>query len=154
MPLETCLRQVVAWCDRETAVACLDTAATILRVDVPSIFARESLRSRLVAAASRRGSESGTESLVRQRLLATGVRVRQQVKIAGVGRVDIGVIGTRIVIEIDSSWHETPEARAEDYRRDAELLALGYTVIRLSYAQVTGDWPWCERMILAAIASR
>lgn len=71
----------------------------------------------------------------------------------GVGRVDMVVRGTRIVIEVDGrTYHEDPAAFEEDRRRDAELVARGYVVIRLSYLRVATDWPWCQRIVLAAIA--
>jgi very-short-patch-repair endonuclease len=78
---------------------------------------------------------SGTETLVRLALQAAGIRVTPQVKIPGVGFVDL-LVGTRVVVEIDSeSWHSTAEQRAEDYRRDLLLHRLGYAVVRVSYEQ-------------------
>ena len=80
--------------------------------------------------------------------------MRQQVRIPGVGRIDIGVVGTSVIIEVDGrTYHEDPVAFEEDRRRDAELVARGYIVVRLSYRRVMEDWPWCERVVLAAIAS-
>ena len=148
------VRQTARWCDRETAIACLDTAhrfvshGAILRA-----FAHEPLSSRLLAAASRPGSDSGTESLVRQRCAAIGIDLVQQIEIAMVRRVDAGIRGTRIVIEVDSrAHHDDSTAFERDRRRDAQLVALGDTVIRLTYRQVTENWPWCERMIRAPVA--
>lgn len=148
------LRQVVEWCDRETAIACLDTALTKFRLSpaaLAEVFRDRPLGERLVAAASRRGSDSGPESVVRQRLLAVGIRVIQQVQFA-VGRVDMRVEGTRILLEIDGKeFHDSPEARERDRHRDAELAALNYLVIRLSYARIFGDWDWCLRIIREAM---
>jgi very-short-patch-repair endonuclease len=152
------LRQTVAWCDTETAIACLDTALAVARctrAQIAAIFATASASDRLTASRCRYGSDSGSESLVRQRLDALGIPYRQQVEIAFVGRVDFGLVGTRIVIEVDS-WrhHGDREAFERDRRRDAELVARGFTVIRLTYQRVMTDWPWCERMILAALAAQ
>ena len=156
MPLAVCLRQVVEWCDRETAIACLDTALTVRKIPMARLFAaleNAPLAHRVLLSQCAVGSESGTESIVRQRLRLLGIPVRQQVKVPNVGRVDFGIVGTRIVIEVDGrKYHEDPEKFEEDRRRDAELVALNYTVIRLSYLQVTTDWPWCERVIRAAMS--
>lgn len=154
VPWMTALRQVVAWCDRETAVACLDTAATkfhLTAAALAEIFRDASTAGRLVVAASREGSDSGPESIVRQRLFAAGIRVIQQVQF-GVGRVDMQVEGTRILIEVDSrEFHDSPEARERDRVRDAELAALNYVVIRLSYQRIFGDWGWCLRIVREAM---
>jgi len=156
VPIERSLRQVVRWSDEETAIACLDTARTAFHYDSDDyavLFGDAPARDRVVASRSRAGSESGPESLVRQRLDALGVAYRQQVAMAGIGRVDFGLVGTTIVIEVDSRrFHDHDVAFERDRWRDGELGARGYTDLRLSYQRVTLDWPWCERMILAAIA--
>ena len=155
---ESCLRQTVAWCDTETAIACLDTAlgvAGCTREGIAAIFAFATASDRLTASQCRYGSESGSESLVRQRLDVLGIPYRQQVEIPFVGRVDFGLVGTRILIEVDSwKYHGDRNSFERDRRRDAELVARGFTVIRLTYQRVMTDWPWCERMILAAIAAQ
>lgn len=156
VPVERALRQVVRWSDEETAIACLDTARTLFGYetgDYSVLFSDAPARDRLVASRSRPGSESGPESLVRQRLDALGVPYRQQVTMSGIGRVDFGLIGTTIVIEVDSrQFHDHDVAFERDRWRDGELGARGYVDLRLSYARVTADWPWCERMILGALA--
>ena len=50
--------------------------------------------------------------------------------------VDFFIAGTRTVIEIDGMQHGTDEAAAADRQRDAELRALGITVLRYSNADV------------------
>ena len=154
-PLVTCLRQVVAWCDEETAVACLDTALTKFytsRAKLLDDFRGAAPSARLLAEKCAKGSDSGTESIVRQRLMAVGILVIQQVQFA-VGRVDMRVKGTRVIIEIDShEFHDSPEARERDQHRDTELAALNYVVIRLGYQQIVEDWDWCLGTIRAAIS--
>ncbi|HEX4443471.1 MAG TPA: DUF559 domain-containing protein [Galbitalea sp.] len=153
--IDDCVRQVLDWCDYETAVACLDSARTAFAWDdrrIRSIFhgAPSALRAR--AAASRAGSDAGTESIVRQRLLKRGVTVRQQVQISGVGRVDMIVNGTKVVIEIDGrAHHSSDEAFENDRRRDAELAARGYIVVRLSFSKIFADWAWCLNAVLNAM---
>ena len=154
VPIAVCLRQVVAWCDLETAVACLESA--LLRMtphQLNGIFASASPSHRLFVAAVTPGSGSGSESVVKVRLARLGIQLRQQVHIPAVGHVDFRVVGTKIVIEVDGyAYHSDPEAFERDRRRDGELVALGYTVVRLSFRQVFNNWVWCERVVLAAIA--
>ncbi|GAA1394196.1 hypothetical protein GCM10009599_18240 [Luteococcus peritonei] len=118
----------------------------------------DDLRCTLSARASARRAidaldrgESGTETLVRLRLRARGVRLRTQVEIAGVGRVDL-LVGDRLVIEVDSRAHHTgAENYANDRRRDLVLRSKGYVVVRLTLAQVMHDWPAVEQHLLAMI---
>ena len=149
-----CLRQVVAWCDIETAVACVESA--LLRMTLPQlngIFISAPPSHRLLVAAVTPGSGSGPESVVKIRLTRLGIQLRQQVYIPAVGQVDFGVVGTKIIIEVDGyTYHSDPEAFERDRRRDGELVALGYTVVRLSFRRVFSNWAWCERVVLAAIA--
>jgi very-short-patch-repair endonuclease len=150
------LRQMTTWTDRETAIACIDTARTVFAYsasDIRSIFDSAPIGDRLTSRRSRPGSDAGTESVVRQRLESRGVVVDQQVSIPGVGRVDMLIRGTRIIIEVDGkNFHSREDAFENDRRRDAELAALGYIVIRLSFAQVFANWARCERSILEALS--
>lgn len=152
--LLVCLRQVVAWCDRETAIATLDTALALVPRDaLLDTFATAPVSQREVVAECRPGSDSGYESIVRQRLGAIGVIVIQQVQIARVGRVDGLISGTRVVLEVDGrEYHDDPAAVEEDRRRGAELVAQGYTRVQLSSTRIMTDWPWCVRMVLGAMA--
>jgi very-short-patch-repair endonuclease len=105
--------------------------------------------SRPVAQRASALSQSGTESLVRLRLLSLRIGFRQQVQVRGVGRVDF-LVGDRLIIEVDSKEHHSdPYA---DRRRDAALSALGYRVLRFMYSQVVYEWRSVEAAILAAIS--
>lgn len=154
--LPTCLRQMVAWTDRETAVACLDTAITVFDLSPASIstmFAGEADSHRVIASGSRTGSDSGPESVVRQRLMRVGIVVVQQFTLAGVGRFDMWIPGSSVLIEVDGrQYHDTPDQYEHDRWRDAEAARRGFVVIRLSFQKVFGDWDWCERAILDALA--
>jgi very-short-patch-repair endonuclease len=93
-------------------------------------------------------AQSGLETLVRLSLRSRRVRVRSQVFIAGVGWVDL-IVGDRLVLELDGwEFHGTRQAFEEDRRRDLALVRLGFEVTRLTYAQVTADWPAVEAIIL------
>lgn len=85
-------------------------------------------------------AESGTETMVRLRLRSARIQVTTQFPVPGVGRVDLRV-GRRLLIEVDSREHHTGEERYEaDRRRDRRLLAMGFLVVRLTYAQVVHTW--------------
>lgn len=97
-------------------------------------------------------ADSGTESLVRQRLRGKRVRVRTQVRIDGVGRVDM-VLGRRVVLEVDSRAHHTEaDSYQRDRLRDLKLLARGFVVIRVTWEQVMFGWADVEPLILTALA--
>lgn len=99
-------------------------------------------------------AESGTESLVRLRLRRRNIKVRTQVRIEGVGRVDL-LVGNRLVIEVDSRAHHTGELAYEsDRRRDRLLIERGYLVIRVSYHQVMHEWADIEKSVLAVVRRR
>lgn len=154
--IATCLQQMVAWSDRETAIACLDTAMTKFRLSptaIAMIFEGQPDSHRVIAAGCCEGSDSGAESVVRQRLLTIGVHVEQQFVVDGVGRYDMRIRGSMILLEVDGRrFHDTDEQYERDRWRGAEAARRGYTVIRLSYKQVFGDWAWCERTVLDALA--
>lgn len=151
VPLNTCLKQVVRWSDPETAVACLDTARSRFTLDeLRTVFRATPARNRLLVERSRPGSDSGIESIVRQRLAAGGITVRQQVAITGVGRVDM-LIG-RLVIEVDgAAFHSDAQAFERDRHRDALLVGMGFRVVRLTYTRVLRHWPECLAVVTAAL---
>jgi very-short-patch-repair endonuclease len=67
-----------------------------------------------------------------------GWHFRRQVRIGPV-HADFGSHAARLLIEVDGSQHFTDAAQAEDRRRDALFAASGYTVLRVTTAQVLGD---------------
>ncbi|MFT3798053.1 endonuclease domain-containing protein [Microbacterium sp.] len=97
-------------------------------------------------------ADSGLEVLVVRPLRRMGVRVRQQVWIAG-KPVDV-LVGERLVLQIDGWEHHSSSAqRAKDIAHDAELRLRGYTVFRFSYAQIVHQWAQVERLVQRAIAA-
>ena len=153
--LEDCLRGMVRCAPREDAIACLDSAIERYRMSprrIRSIFTDEPARSRLIARSSRPGSESGLESITRQRIEALGVQVQQQVTIAGVGRVDMVLEGW-LVVELDGfEYHSDPAAFERDRARMAALVRLDRLGLQFTYRQVMHDWPTVEQTILHALA--
>lgn len=101
---------------------------------------------------ARRDADSGLESLIRLRLHRLGIAVVTQVRIAGVGIVDI-VIGDRLIIEADGDTHSGENNRHRDLMRDARAAALGFVTLRFDYAQIIHDWETVEAAILGAIAN-
>ncbi|GAA2245944.1 endonuclease domain-containing protein [Herbiconiux moechotypicola] len=92
-------------------------------------------------------AESGLESLVRLLLRSVGIHARVQVRIDGVGRVDL-LVGDRLVIETDGrEWHSDARSFAADKRRDLALAERGYKVLRLSYQHVVHE----QERVLATV---
>lgn len=89
---------------------------------------------------------------MRVRLQGLGIEPRLQVRIPGVGRVDL-LIGTRLVVEVDGrAYHSDPQDFERDRTRDARLSIRGYRVLRFSYQQVMSRWGEVKGAILAALA--
>lgn len=144
-----------------SAANCLDTEGLIVVLDsmlnkrmiqmadardivAASRFARLHLAERCDAR-----SESGTETMIRLRLRALRIHFRIQVRIPGVGRVDL-LVGDRLIIEADSREHHVPRYQA-DRDRDRAATRMGYLVIRLTYEDVVYRWDTVQADILAII---
>ena len=99
-----------------------------------------------------RRAESGLESIVRVIALDLGLRVRSQVRVAGVGRVDLIVEGW-VVIETDgSAFHDQPLS-ARDRARDARLVAGGRAALRPGYSLIVYNQPAVARQLIGAVAT-
>ncbi|WP_285113625.1 type IV toxin-antitoxin system AbiEi family antitoxin domain-containing protein [Leifsonia sp. fls2-241-R2A-40a] len=150
-----CLRAVARCADEETAVAVFDTALSaglVNPISLRRILAGQPLKAQARAVLARPGSESGVESIVRQRLQALGHLVEQQVHVAGVGRVDMRVDGV-LYLEIDGfAFHGDREAFERDRARDAALGARGVARLRVSAAHVQHDWATVLRAIESTLA--
>lgn len=109
-------------------------------------------RARWLVDLARGDAESGLESVVRLRLSLLGIRVRAQVSLDGVGRVDF-VIEDRVILEADGKGnHDGTPQRHRDLRRDAVASRLGYETLRFDYALIIHDWDTVIAAILAALA--
>ena len=86
-------------------------------------------------------------TIIRLRLRARGIRLRSQVDIPGVGRVDF-LVGDRLIIEADSVEHHLPKYHS-DRTRDRVATAMGYLMIRLTYEDVVYHWDTALADILA-----
>jgi hypothetical protein len=60
----------------------------------------------------------------------------------------------RVVVELDSHrFHSTPSEFERDRRRDADLQAAGFRVLRFTWRQVTGQPGWVADRIRATLAA-
>jgi very-short-patch-repair endonuclease len=155
--VEALVRQVVVCCNREDAVAIIDSALHARKLS------HAALRRVIHGLPKRFGaivddvdpaSESGLESICRLRLKAVTANIRSQVSIPGVGRVDL-LVGDRLVIETDGrEWHNGSAAFYSDRTRDLALARLGYVVIRVGYTHVMNEWMLVELAVRAIIERR
>ncbi|WP_395244475.1 DUF559 domain-containing protein [Agromyces sp. MMS24-K17] len=91
-------------------------------------------------------SDSGLETIARLLFRRLRIRVRAQVAIAGVRRVDL-LVGDRLVLELDGRAFHTGEDFERDRRQDLELTLRGYLVVRLSYRMVVHEWDATHRAV-------
>ena len=150
--IATALNHAVLCQSPELALVAIDCALNRELVRLPQLQAAfDTVLARRLLQASDSGSQSGLETMARWRLRSLKLRVRTQVEIAGVGRVDV-MIGDRLVLELDGyGFHATGEFFESDRRRDLALSALGYRTVRLSYRQVMHEWDSAEQAILTMI---
>jgi very-short-patch-repair endonuclease len=96
-------------------------------------------------------ADSGLESITRVRLTLADVVCREQITIDG-HPVDL-LIGERLIIQLDGKQHlDDPIRLARDRRQDRRLRAMGYEVLRYSYAEVVYDWTTTFSEIASYIA--
>ncbi len=99
-------------------------------------------------------AQSGTETLVRWFLESRQVRVQAQVKIRGVGCVDI-LVGKSLVIECDSvAYHTGTEQYYKDRYRDQELIRQGYMPVHLTWEDVCLRWESTQVLLEGILATR
>lgn len=153
--MEDALQHIAVCLPRDLALVLWESAARAERIapDAMRMIAWSSATARDLAAQMTGLSDSGLETLVVAPLRRWGLRVRQQIVLAG-RPVDL-LIGDRLVIQLDGwEFHSSAAQRSKDIAHDAELRLRGYTVLRFSYAQVVHDWPAVEAVIRRALAAR
>ena len=152
--IEDALLHIASCLDRDAALVVWESAVRAERIAPEALraVAWTSHAARELAAEVTGLSDSGLETLVVIPLRRRGVAVRQQAKIAG-RFVDL-LVGERLVLQIDGfAYHSSSAQRTSDIAHDAELRLRGFTVLRLSYAQIVHDWPGVERIIDRALAA-
>lgn len=140
----------------ERTIAAADSALRLRLIShVEWMTLLETLPARLAALLEQvdARAESITESIARVRLCGLGYLPRLQVRIPGVGRVDM-LLGDRLVLEFDGwEYHGDREQFEEDRRRDAALAARGYVCLRFSYRQVIHRWHEVRAAVAGAVAA-
>lgn len=147
------LAHIAVCLPRDLALVLWESAAHVEKLAPETLRAVKwrSVAARTLAAEVRGLSDSGIETLLVVPLRRWGLRVAQQVVIAG-RPVDV-LVGDRLVIQVDGyEFHSSSRQRTSDIAHDAELRLRGYTVIRLSYHQIVRDWPATERMLRRILA--
>ena len=70
-------------------------------------------------------------------------------------RLDAAYPEALVAVELDgAAFHGSREARERDLRRDSALAALGWVVLRFSYARLMADPEGCRREIEAVVLAR
>jgi very-short-patch-repair endonuclease len=149
-PIENVLVLVAQCQPFEAAIAVWESALNKKLVD-RSAMSRLALpaRARRVFEAAVPYSDSGLESFVVPRLNWLRISIIPQVWIAE-HRVDF-LIGDRLVLQIDGATHVGAQ-RQLDIAHDAQLMLLGYHVIRVGYWQVVDRWHTVQDLVTRAVA--
>lgn len=149
-PVPNALVLAASCLPREEALVIWESALRLRMIDA-TVLGRMALppASRELLALARPFSDSGLETLFIVRLRWLPVAITPQVWLAG-KPVDF-LIGDRLVVQIDGGHHVGAQ-RARDNAHDAELMLLGYHVLRVGYAEIVEDWPAVQRRILDAVA--
>lgn len=117
--------------------------ATVLRAPVRRHYLLRHLDGR---------SESGTESIVRFRLLSEGIATSIQVVLRTRDRLDLQIDGW-LGIEIDGRrYHAQEQAFTKDRKRVNRIMRDGRLVLQFSYAAVIYEWDWVVETIRAVMA--
>lgn len=70
-------------------------------------------------------------------------------------RLDAAYLEAQVAVELDgAAFHGSREARERDLRRDTALAALGWVVLRFSYARLIADPEGCRREIEVVVRRR
>lgn len=135
----------------EHAVASVDSALrhrVISSAEWHDIQSTLPERLSMIGAMIDASSDSGLESIARQRLRARGHRVESQHPVPGVGRVDLLVDGL-IAFETDGdAFHSSKGQRATDRTRTLLAASVGLPTIRIGSEHLRPtEWP----LVLAAL---
>lgn len=138
------------------AVASLDSALHLSLIDaddLDAVFDRLPRRYRPLRKLIDARAEAGSETLVRLMLRSLGYRPALQVRLRGVGRVDLLVDGW-LIVECDSrAFHGDVSHQIRDRRRDLAAAELGYVTIRI-LAEDVFHRPDAVRAALRAVLAR
>ncbi|NII70544.1 endonuclease domain-containing protein [Microbacterium ulmi] len=149
-PVENVLGFIAACRPHDEALAVWESALN------KGLVTREAMRRLDLAPAARAvsdeatpWSDSGLESRVVPRLRWMRLPIVPQAWICG-RRVDF-LIGDRLVLQVDGGTHVGTQ-REQDIAHDAELMLMGYHVVRVGYGQVIHRWHEVQDTIMRAVA--
>jgi very-short-patch-repair endonuclease len=155
MSLPDSLAQFACLASPDDVVASFDSALNkglLKPTQLDEVFDVLPRRLRRLLARINPQAASGLETLLRLAAEAEGWKVDIQVRIRGVGLVDVLIDGW-LVIELDGAqWHDDELSRDEDSRRDAELILLGFRRQRFRSSQVINAMPMCIEVIRTILA--
>ncbi|GAA2568014.1 type IV toxin-antitoxin system AbiEi family antitoxin domain-containing protein [Microbacterium binotii] len=138
------------------AVASLDSALHLGLIDgddLDRVFDRLPQRYRPLRKLIDARAEAGSETLVRLMLRSMGYRPSLQIRLRGVGRVDLLVDGW-LIVECDSrAFHGDVAQQIRDRRRDLAAAELGYVTLRI-LAEDVFHRPHAVRAALGAVLAR
>lgn len=147
-----CLVQI-AWCRGAEAFLCAYESALrkrlVTRRDVAAVRTGVPAPVRWLVDFARDDADSGLETLVRYRLHLRGIPCATQVRIPGVGVVDLA-IGDCLLIETDGDTHGG-DHRHRDLLRDAVAMSLGFVTLRFDSAMILHEWEVVEAAVVAAV---
>lgn len=132
----------------ECAVSRGDMTVDFLRRRLPGT---RNGRAREVLTWVDRGAESLLETLARTYFRQAGIRVETQVRIDGVGYVDLLLEG-RLIVELDGRQHGEWAQVKKDQRRNNRSVVQGYAVLRYYYADVVHDPAAMVAEVLTVVA--
>ncbi len=96
--------------------------------------------------------ESCTRAIARG---VPGLSVRPQVRISGVGRVDLADLALGIVVECESfEFHSDAASLKRDVRRYTSCARRGLVVVRFTWAEVMFDPDYCRAVLEDVVAVR
>ena len=149
------LRHIADCLPREQALVLWESALRTHRIPAGELerIPWHSAAATALCAIATGGSDSGIETMFVHRLRPWGLAIRQQVALAG-HDVDV-LIGDRLVVQLDGFAHHSSSAeRTRDLAHDRALMALGYRVLRFSYAEIVYAWPAVEAAIARALSQQ
>jgi len=155
-PLDEALARMLLCCSAEAALVSIDDALHRGRTTTARIAAAlpstAPVWARVVLGRADGRSMSPLETLTRLALRAAGLVVEPGPLVPRVGYVDLIVAG-RVVVELDGyEFHSGRIQFQDDRRRDRELVAQGYVVLRFTYTDVTHDMAGVVAAVKAACA--
>jgi hypothetical protein len=153
-PVLLMLKHTFATQPPEHALAVLDSALHLrhLRMeDLPALLRMLPERLEPVVLSADPRSESGTETIVRFRLVALGLGVEIIIGLRGIGTVDLLVEGV-LIIECDGrEFHDDDEAFERDRTRDLNAAVQRYRSLRVTWFKALFEWQLVEDAVFAAL---